>query len=130
MVEMFKALADENRLRIINILMKEELCVCEIEVLLEMSQSNVSRHLAKLKSAGLILSSKDAQWIHYRFNETFALENPSMAEYLKSSCQKDEGLKRDATRCSAYKNSNYDCQDIRNDKEMVMNYIQDKVGEK
>ncbi len=48
-VNMFKALSDENRLRIMSLLIREELCVCEIEVILELSQSNVSRHLNKLK---------------------------------------------------------------------------------
>ena len=71
MLEIFKAMADENRLRIINILMNYELCVCELEVILNMTQSNVSRHLAKLKNGGIISSTKYAQWIHYKLDEDF-----------------------------------------------------------
>ena len=50
---------DENRIRILNLMLNAELCVCEIETILEMTQSNASRHLAKLKSAGIITSSKE-----------------------------------------------------------------------
>lgn len=57
-VDIFKALADENRLRIISLLLTKELCVCEIEASLEMSQSNVSRHLTKLKTSGIVDSRK------------------------------------------------------------------------
>ncbi len=64
-VNMFKALSDENRLRIMSLLIREELCVCEIEVILELSQSNVSRHLNKLKSDKMIDFHKKAQWVHY-----------------------------------------------------------------
>lgn len=57
-VEIFKALADENRLRILNVLNQGELCVCEIETLLGITQSNASRHLNKLKSLKIIDSDK------------------------------------------------------------------------
>ncbi len=60
-----KALAEESRLRIINLLYERELCVCDIEAVLKISQTNVSRHLACLKNAGLITASKQAQWVHY-----------------------------------------------------------------
>ncbi|MGQ9572091.1 MAG: ArsR/SmtB family transcription factor [Dehalococcoidia bacterium] len=64
-----KALADETRLRIFVLLTKQEMCVCEIEDVLSLSQSLVSNHLAVLRRAGLVKArrdTEDARWIFYR----------------------------------------------------------------
>jgi ArsR family transcriptional regulator, arsenate/arsenite/antimonite-responsive transcriptional repressor len=61
-----KALADENRLRILAACAGGELCVCQIVELLELAGSSVSKHLSILKSAGLLESRKDGRWMHYR----------------------------------------------------------------
>lgn len=119
MIDILKVLADENRLRILNILYNYELCVCEIEVVLEMNQSNVSRHLTRLKSENLIESSKDAQWVHYKVNESFVKKNESLFEYLKQNFEKQTLFINDLERCKIYKASSYDCQDIRKDKDFV-----------
>jgi ArsR family transcriptional regulator, arsenate/arsenite/antimonite-responsive transcriptional repressor len=58
-VYILKALADENRLRILNLLKNGELCVCDSEGVLGIKQSNTSRHLNKLKIAELIVSEKN-----------------------------------------------------------------------
>ena len=71
LIEILKALGDENRIRILNLLIRQELCVCEIETLLDMTQSNASRHLNKLKSAGVITSEKKSQWVYYRVDNKF-----------------------------------------------------------
>ena len=66
---LFKALSDETRLRIYSLLTKAELCVCEIEDILNLSQSLVSNHLAVLRRAGLVKARRDAEdarWIFYR----------------------------------------------------------------
>jgi ArsR family transcriptional regulator len=56
----FKALGDNNRLRIINLLLHGELCVCDIQYVLENSQPNVSRHLSYLKNSGMVLAGSYA----------------------------------------------------------------------
>ena len=53
----FKALADSTRFRILNLLLHGELCVCDIQHVLEAAQSTVSRHLAYLRNAGLVARS-------------------------------------------------------------------------
>jgi ArsR family transcriptional regulator len=68
LVKILKILSDINRLRILNLLKTGKLCVCRIEEILGMTQSNASRHLNKLKDAGLVLSEKKAQWVHYQLN--------------------------------------------------------------
>lgn len=60
-----KALSDKNRLRIINMLEKKPLCVCEITKILGIKQPSVSRHLKKLKTAGIIGERKDGFFTEY-----------------------------------------------------------------
>ena len=58
-VQMLKALGDETRIRIVNILRDGPLCVCEIESILEITQSNASRHLSKLMNANIVTYYKE-----------------------------------------------------------------------
>jgi len=63
--ETLKALADPNRLRIVNLLGDRTLCVCDLEEILGLNQSNLSRHLAKLRQAGLVTGTKRGLFMHY-----------------------------------------------------------------
>jgi len=69
LVSIFKALSDETRLRIVKLLERGELCVCDITAALDMVQPKVSFHLSALKDAGLIKDRKQGKWIHYSLNE-------------------------------------------------------------
>lgn len=60
-----KALSDETRLRIINLLYEKELCVCDIMEALKITQTKASRHLTYLKNAGMVSDRKHAQWVYY-----------------------------------------------------------------
>ena len=130
MIEIFRALGDNNRLRIINLLMKAELCVCEIEVLLEMTQSNVSRHLSKLKSADIISSSKDAQWAHYKISDKFKYENELLLRYLKKKFETSDLFLKDLERYYKYKEFNLNCKWITDAREKVMNILNMEDNEK
>ena len=66
----FKALSDETRLRILKLLERGELCVCDIVTVLDMIQPNVSFHLGVLKEAGLIKDRRQGKWIHYRIDDS------------------------------------------------------------
>lgn len=70
--EVLKALADHNRLRILNLLQDGPLCVCDLEEVLGINQSNLSRHLAKLKQAGLLKAKKQGLFIYYSLNDVEA----------------------------------------------------------
>jgi len=61
----YKAVSDEVRIRILALLANGELCVCDIENALKMSQPRISQHLIKLKNAGLIKDKKVGHWSHY-----------------------------------------------------------------
>ena len=63
--EILKALSDETRLRIVNLLYERELCVCDVMETLKISQAKASRHLIYLKNAGLVKDRKHAQWAYY-----------------------------------------------------------------
>jgi ArsR family transcriptional regulator len=63
---LFKALGDETRLRIVALLSHGELCVCHLEEALNLSQPNVSRHLAILRMAGVVDHRREGSWVYYR----------------------------------------------------------------
>ena len=64
----FKALSEETRLRILKLLEEGELCVCDIAAALDMTQPNISFHLAILKEAGFIKDWREGRWIHYELD--------------------------------------------------------------
>ena len=82
MINILKALADETRLRIISQLLKSEMCVCEIEQCLGLTQSNASRHLTVLKKAGILYSYKNAQWTYFKISNEFINDNKELYDYL------------------------------------------------
>ncbi len=68
-IELFKALSDETRLRLVVLLYKRELCVCQIEAALGISQTKASRHLSILRRAGLLRARRAGLWMYYTLEE-------------------------------------------------------------
>ena len=67
--QFFKCLSDETRLRCVALLQKQgKLCVCELTAALNLSQPKISRHLALLRQCGLLLDSREGQWVYYQIN--------------------------------------------------------------
>jgi ArsR family transcriptional regulator len=62
----FAALADRTRLRLLNLIAESEVCVCFFVEVLNEPQPKISRHLAVLRSAGLVAARRDGKWMHYR----------------------------------------------------------------
>lgn len=62
----FVALSDRNRLRLINLMGDDEVCVCFFVEILKMPQPRVSRHLAYLRRAGIVAARREGKWMHYR----------------------------------------------------------------
>lgn len=70
----FKCLADATRIRLTLLILREgELCVCELIHALDDSQPKISRHLAQLRSCGLLVDRRQGQWIYYRINPQLPL---------------------------------------------------------
>ena len=81
----FKALSDETRLRLIALLSRGELCVCDLMAILDLPQSTVSRHLATLRHAGLVEDRRQGVWMYYRLVEDNPLHQdllPLLKEHL------------------------------------------------
>ena len=67
--DLFKVLSDETRLRIINLINKQDLCVCELVEILELPQPKISKHIAKLRSINLVNTKRNEQYIYYSINK-------------------------------------------------------------
>lgn len=66
---LFKAFADRTRLRLINLIGNDEVCVCFFVEVLKINQPKISRHLAYLRRAGVVSARREGKWIHYRLVE-------------------------------------------------------------
>lgn len=73
-IRLMKTLADPTRLKIFKLILAEELCVCELQSVLGISQPAVSQHIAKLKVAGLVRERKAGMWTYYQGDLQRAIE--------------------------------------------------------
>ena len=93
-LDLFKALSDKNRLRILLMLRVRPLCVCEISEVLNIALSTISAHLKLLKTSGLIEDEKEGRWVIYRL----AASNEFFHEILgriEEQLERDEQFKHD-----------------------------------
>ena len=82
LTDVYAALADPTRLRILSLLSEDEICVCHIHASLDVPQPTASRHLAYLRRSGLVEARRDGSWMHYRLAR---IDNPVVAAVLKSA---------------------------------------------
>jgi ArsR family transcriptional regulator len=90
--QLFKLLSDETRLRCVVLLHRSgELCVCELTKALQLSQPKISRHLAMLRSCGLLLDRRQAAWVYYRIHpELSAWARDILAGTVKATAEFQE----------------------------------------
>jgi ArsR family transcriptional regulator len=81
-LKVMKALSDPNRVKIIKLLQRKVMCVCEIKEALGLAQSSASKHLKILEEAGLIAFSKEGLWVNYRLAQ--GAQSPYAANLLGS----------------------------------------------
>jgi len=113
-IDMLKAVADETRLRILSLLLESgELCSCELESLLALSQSNTSRHIGRLRWVQIIESWRESQWIHYRINKTTWDSFPVIQQSVESARQEIEQFRIDLERLEHYRASDASCTTIK-----------------
>jgi ArsR family transcriptional regulator, arsenate/arsenite/antimonite-responsive transcriptional repressor len=79
-IKVMKALSDPNRVKMLKLLQRKVLCVCEIQTALGLAQSTASKHLKILEEAGLITYAKEGLWVNYRLAD--GAENPYVANLL------------------------------------------------
>jgi ArsR family transcriptional regulator len=92
-LNIFKALSDENRLRILLMLKQRPLCVCEIHEVLNIALSTISAHLKLMKNTGLIEDEKDGRWVIYSLSKNTYLQE--LLGNLKKELQSDRTFKND-----------------------------------
>ena len=79
-IKVMKALSDPNRVKMIKLLQRRVLCVCEIQEALGLAQSTASKHLKILEEAGLITYAKEGLWVNYRLSD--GMDSPYAASLL------------------------------------------------
>lgn len=100
MERFFQALGDKTRLRLLNLMRDQELCVCYFVEILEQGQPKVSRHLAYLRHAGIVEARRDGKWMHYRL---VVPSNPGAAQVLSQTLawlKEDRAMQADRARLS------------------------------
>jgi len=92
-----KACSDKNRIRILKLLEKKNLCVCEIAFVLGITQPSVSRHLKKLKKAGLIEAEQDSFWTNYVLKPKNSYAS-NISLLMRKWLKNDNAIKKDITK--------------------------------
>jgi len=95
---LFKALADYTRLRLINLMGNDEVCVCFFVEVLKTNQPKISRHLAYLRRAGVVSSRRDGKWIHYRLIEPPDPYAARIFREVRTWLDNDPAMQRDRAR--------------------------------
>jgi len=98
LMAVIKALADENRVRVLMALRPKDLCVCQIVELLGLAPSTVSKHMAILKQARLVDSRKEGRWMYYRIAENSTVEAGEVTALVARLLANDPLAREDAKR--------------------------------
>ena len=98
MEQLFRALADRTRLRLLNLMSGQEVCVCYFIEILGLPQSTISRHLAYMRRVGLVHARREGKWMHYRL---VVPERPAIQSVLREVLnwlQGEKDMERDRAR--------------------------------
>ena len=96
--DLFKALADATRLRILRLLMAGEACVCDIHETLKIPQAKASRHLAYLRRTGLVTARREGLWAHYSLSKSADPIVATIEDATTHVLGHVESLRKDAAR--------------------------------
>jgi ArsR family transcriptional regulator len=98
MVQLFAALADPTRLRLLNLMHGREVCVCYFVEILKQSQPKISRHLAYLRRAGIVDARREGKWMHYRIERPADPRAASILDATLKSFAADPKMQADRAR--------------------------------
>lgn len=94
----FRALADRTRLRLLNLMRSEEVCVCFFVEILKTHQPKISRHLAYLRKAGIVGARREGPWMHYRIVEPADADAARVLKDTLAWLANDREMQRDRER--------------------------------
>lgn len=95
---LFRALADRTRLRLLNLMGGDEVCVCYFVEVLKTHQPKISRHLAYLRKAGIVGARREGKWMHYRIVEPRDQRAAQVLKNIQEWLANDREMQRDRTR--------------------------------
>ena len=91
----FRALADPTRLRLINLIARQELCVCYFVQVIDAPQPKISRHLAYLRRAGIVAARREGKWMHYRLAVPPDSHAANILKTTVEALRRDKKMQRD-----------------------------------
>lgn len=94
----FRALADRTRLRLLNLMGADEVCVCFFVEIIQTNQPKISRHLAYLRRAGIVGARRDGPWMHYRITAPTDSDAARVLQDVLSWLANDSEMQRDRQR--------------------------------
>ena len=98
LLEIYRCLSDETRLRILHLLTQGPLCVCHFQEILKVPQVAISKHLGYLRERGLVEAQRHEQWMIYRLPEPNPVELRLQLKCLQDCVQSNTGFQRDLKR--------------------------------
>jgi ArsR family transcriptional regulator len=115
--QIFKACADESRLRILHLIFEnEEMCIADLEKILDFTQTKTSRHLTYLKNSGILTSRRNNHWVFYQIKDEVFEILKQIFQFLR----KDQQLQKDQ---QLY-------QTLHSNRELAVNKVQMEVWQK
>lgn len=93
--ELFSALADRTRLRIINLVADQEICVCYFVQVIDAPQPKISRHLAYLRKTGIVTTRREGKWMHYRLAMPTNADAAAILKTTLESFRHDKEMQHD-----------------------------------
>jgi ArsR family transcriptional regulator len=95
---LFRALADRTRLRLLNLMGDDEVCVCFLVEALAMSQPKISRHLAYLRRAGIVAARREGKWMHYRLRNPIDQHAAAILDTVRAYLNSNPQMQMDRSR--------------------------------
>jgi ArsR family transcriptional regulator, arsenate/arsenite/antimonite-responsive transcriptional repressor len=95
---LFKALADRTRLKLINLMGDDEVCVCFFVEVLKTNQPKISRHLAYLRRAGVVAARREGKWMHYRIVEPPDPRAANIFREVRNWLETDAAMQQDRSK--------------------------------
>lgn len=96
--QLFRALADPTRLRLINLMSEQEICVCYFIEVIAAPQPKISRHLAYLRRAGIVAARRQGKWMHYRLTGPQDRHAASILKTTIEALKQDKEMQKDCER--------------------------------
>jgi ArsR family transcriptional regulator, arsenate/arsenite/antimonite-responsive transcriptional repressor len=98
MEQFFQALGDNTRLRLLNLMGEQEVCVCYLVEILDAPQPKISRHLAYLRKAGIVSARREGKWMHYRIVMPQHVGATQILRQTLASLKEEKSMQADSAR--------------------------------